>query len=136
MKECVAFFICIVLISPFMSQYTVQAVNSSRMSRVETIVNTAKEQARQEGCFTPEITARMVSDIEKAGVDQGDITVDVTPSPKYRADTFDERELIHYEVGIKIDKKIAANKMFGIPDEENQGVFTVQGAVASEKLLP
>ncbi|WP_312648906.1 hypothetical protein [Aminipila sp.] len=46
MKECLAFFICVVLIAPYPCQYTIQMVNNTRMDRVENIVNTAKEQAR------------------------------------------------------------------------------------------
>lgn len=134
MKELVAFFICIVLTAPFPMQYTLQLVNTSRMDKVESIVNTAKEQARQEGCFTADITDRMISEIKKSGFKDEDVTVNVTSSPKYRTDSFNENELIHYEVGIKIEKKIAANKVFGISDEENRGTYTIQGAVTSEKL--
>ncbi|WP_312648907.1 hypothetical protein [Aminipila sp.] len=76
----------------------------------------------------------MISDIKDVGFDEDDITVNVTKVPKYRTETFDDRELINYEVGVKINKKIAANKLFGISDEENQGIYIVHGAVASEKL--
>lgn len=134
MKELVAFFICITMMAPFMSQYTVQMVNDSKMDRVDTIVNTAKEQARQEGYFTKSIVSNMVAEIEAVGFEEDEITVNVTTVPKYRTDSFDERELINYEVGVEIDKKIAANRMFGISDEENKGIYTVDGAIASEKL--
>ncbi len=134
MKEFVAFMICITLLAPFMSQYTVQMVNDSRMDRVEAIVTTAKEQARKDGYFTESIISNMVSEIKEAGFKEDEITVKVTTVPKYRTDFFDERELINYEVGVKINKKISANKMFGISDKENQGVYMVKGAVASERL--
>ncbi len=134
MKELVAFLICIPLLAPYMSQYTIQIVNDTQMDRVETIVNTAKEQARQEGYFTNSIIGNMTAEIKKAGFDEDEITVNVTTVPKYRTETFDERELIEYEVGVKIKKKIAANRLFGISDEDNQGIFTVRGAVASERL--
>lgn len=75
------------------------------MDRVDTIVNTAKEQARQEDYFTKSIVSNMVAEIEAVGFEEDEITVNVTTVPKYRTDSFDERELINYEVGVEIDKK-------------------------------
>lgn len=134
MHELIAFFICIPMLAVFIPAYSVQMVNDRNMDRVDTIVNAAKEEARQEGYFTSDITHRMVEDIQTLGFEESEISVNVTSTPKYRTETFDDRELINYDIGVNIDKKIAANRMFGISDTENRGVYHVKGAVTSERL--
>ncbi|MFV0516532.1 MAG: hypothetical protein ACK5MV_03985 [Aminipila sp.] len=134
MKEVVAFFICLVLIASFPSQYTLQLVNDSKINKVETIVNTAKEQARQLGYFSPDMINNIKEQIVALGFDESDITIDVTTTPKYRTDVFDDRELIKYDIKVAIEKIIAANKFFGISDEDNRGAYKVSGTVASERL--
>lgn len=134
MNELVAFFICMPMLAVFIPTYSVQMVNDRNMDRIDTIVNVAKEEARQEGYFTSDITSRMIEDIQTLGFEESEISVNVTSTPKYRTETFDDRELINYDIGVGIDKKIAANRMFGIPDTENRGTYHVKGAVTSERL--
>lgn len=134
MKELIALFICAPLLLSFLPQYANQMKNNRNMDRVDTIVASAKEEARQAGYFTNEITEHMVDEIEKLGFSEDEILVDVTTTPKYRTDAFDTRELIKYKVGVHIEKKIAANYLFGISDAENSGTYYVQGTVTSERL--
>lgn len=135
MQELIAFFLCIPLLLSFVPQYANEMKNSRNMDRVDTIVNSAKEEARQAGYFTDEITDNMVDRIVELGFEEDEVIVKVTEIPKYRTETFDRRELIEYEVGVPIEKKIAANGLFGISDEDNRGTYYTRGEVTSEKLL-
>ncbi|MGN0710633.1 MAG: hypothetical protein ACI4LO_02645 [Anaerovoracaceae bacterium] len=134
MKAALAFIVCIVFLAPCIGQYALQTVNDAKMDRVESIVNISKEKARQEGYFTAEMIAQLKSDIEKVGFNSEDIKIEATEVPKYRTNSFDEREMIEYDVKVKIDKIIAGNKIFGISDEENTKWISFRGTVASEKL--
>ncbi|WP_206457884.1 hypothetical protein [Anaerovorax sp. IOR16] len=134
MHELIAFLICIPLLLSFVPQYSLQMKNNRNMDRVDTIVNSAKEEARQAGYFTDENITHMVDEIVELGFTEDEVIVNVTKVPKYRTETFDSRELIEYEVGVPIEKKIAANQLFGISDEENKGTYYTRGAVTSEKL--
>lgn len=134
MNELIAFFVCIPIVAAFIPIYSVQMINDRNMDRVDNIVNAAKEEARQEGYFNRDLKQQVIEDIKALGFEESDITIETTDTPKYRTDSFDERELIFYDVGVEIDKKIAANRMFGISDEENRGTYHVSGTVTSEKL--
>jgi len=122
------------MLLPFIPQFALQMKNDRNMDRVDTIVNAVKEEARQEGYFTGSMIGRMKSDIMALGFKEDEINIDVTTSPKYRIESFDSRELINFDVSIVIEKKIAANRLFGISDEDNKGIYHVKGAVTSERL--
>jgi hypothetical protein len=134
-------FIALAIVLPillfFTAQYTLQLEHQHNMAALETIVESAKEEARQEGYFTPEIIARIRADItaEFRDVSSGEILIDVTTTPKYRTDSYDRRELIEYSIGVPMKKLSAANHLFGISDADNTTIIYIKGSVASEKLL-
>jgi hypothetical protein len=133
-------FIAIALVLPillfFVPQYALQVEVRHNLATLEAIVETAKEEAGQEGRFTDAIINKMKDEIvsEFRNVSASEIEVDVTTTPKYRTDTFDHRELINYRVGVPVKKLTAANKFFGISDADNRTVFRIKGSVASERL--
>jgi hypothetical protein len=133
-------FIAIAIVLPlllfFPAQHALQIKNQHNIAALEAIVESAKEEARQEGRFTPEIISRMRAEIaaEFKGVSPSEILIDATEDLKIRTDAFDRRELIHYSVSVPIKKLSAANKLFGISDADNSATFRVKGSVASEKL--
>jgi hypothetical protein len=119
----------------FLMQYSLDQQNSDNISRLQEYVYQAKEQAKQKGYFTFEIREEMIGKIESAfNIDEDDMVIDLEEVPKYRTSVFDERELIHYRVSVPIDKIMAGNRFFGIPDEENRGMYTVESWTASELL--
>lgn len=134
MSKYIAGLIVLIFLAPCFSQYVVETKNNHSISLCESVVYAAKEQAKQEGYFTPEIIDNMKSEIAKIfKIEKGEIIVNVTTTPKYRMNEFDERELISYEIGVPIKKIIGANSSWGISDEDNQMIRYIRGSVASEK---
>jgi hypothetical protein len=133
-------FIAMALVLPlllfFPAQYALQIKNQHNISALESIVESAKEEARQEGYFTPALINKIRVEIEEEfrDVSAGEIVIDVTETPKYRTDVYDHRELISYSIGAPIKKLSAANEFFGISDEDNSAMLCIKGSVASEKL--
>jgi hypothetical protein len=116
-------------------QYGTEQRNQYNITAFETIINSAREEAKQAGAFTPDIINRMTENIaNQFDIDGSEITINVSPSKKYRTNEFDERELIEYEIGIPLKELVAANRLWGISDDENRTIHYVRGAVPSEAL--
>lgn len=117
----------------FLLQYSLDQRNNDCIGRFQECVYQAKEQAKQEGCFTPKIRDEMVDKIErKFGVKEEDLVIVLEDVPQYRTSVFDERELIYYKVSVPIEKLMAGNRFFGISDEENKAMYTIESWTASE----
>ena len=138
MKQLIVLAAVLPLLLVFMMQYTLDQKNQDAISALQQQVYTAKEQARQAGCFTEEIKSQLRSRINTTlGIPEKDIVIAATETPRYRMNTFGEtveRGMIHYRVSIPLDKLMAGNRMFGIKDEDNKTVYTVEGVAASERL--
>lgn len=137
MSNYIAAFFVLILVVIFPVQYGLQIVNHHTITGFQSIVETAKEEAKQDGYFTPEGIEKMKSEITASykDVKSSEIVVNVTTVPKYRTDSFDKRELISYEVGVPIDKIMAGGGILGIPADENRKMYYVHGQVASEKII-
>ena len=137
MKQFIVLLAALQFLLLFLLQFSLEQQNSSRLSLLQTHVAAAKEIARQEGCFTQENITRLKTQIATDfELDVDDILVNVTTSPRYRVNLFDERELIDYQIIVPIRRIMAGNRFLGISDEENQSTILIQGSVASERLLP
>lgn len=138
MKQFIVLAAILPLMLVLMAQYTLDQKNSIASSTLQELVGNAKEQAKQEGCFTEEIKNELKSDISIAlGIETDDIIIVATETRQYRINYFDmcrERGLIHYSVSIPIDKVMAGGRLLGIADEDNTAFCTVEGSTASERL--
>jgi len=138
MKGFIVTLASLLLLIVFPLQNIVDTINHYRIGVLIDIIHVSKEKARVEGRFTPDNINELKTNIMKAFPDivETDITIDVETSMKYKTDTFDMREAIHYNISVPIEKIIAANKFFGIPDEINRYNYARQGYVFSEVLRP
>lgn len=138
MNQYIAACFVLPLLLIFIVQYGLQVQNNYHLTQFQSIVEAAKEEAKQEGYFSEKIIQQMKKNIKEVykEIDESEIVVDVTTTPKYRVNRFDEKELIQYKIGIPIKRIMAANHLWGISDEENQMMYYVKGFVASERLLP
>jgi hypothetical protein len=119
----------------FMLQYMLDQKNHDNIGRLQEYVYSAKEQAKQEGCFTSEIEKDLIEKIKKDfQISEQEIEVVLEDIPQYRTGQFDERELIYYKVSVPIEKIMAGNRFFGIRDEDNRGMYTIESWTASELL--
>lgn len=129
--------ISILLIMAIFMQYPVQIVNHNNISAMQVIVDRAKEQAKQDGCFTAGNIANIKKELsEKFGVAEGEIIVNVSSGIKYRTNEFSEEGVIEYKIGVPIKKIIAANRFWGVSDNENKTTYYIEGKIASERLEP
>jgi len=138
LKQVIAIGAALILLLTFPLQYALEQKNHHNISQFQLYVNISKEKARFEGCFTDEIIIELKTNIlnEFNNIDEAEIHVDVTTTPKYRQNEFDEAELIHYRIGVPIKKLIATNLFWGIPDEDNQYLYIIENECSSERLMP
>ena len=133
MKQFIVLMGVIPILFIFLLQFTLDQKNNERIGRLQEYVYLAKEQAKQEGCFTPEIKKELIDKIEKDfGISEEEIALSLEEVPQYRTSVYDERELIYYKVSVPIEKIMAANGLLGISDKENRGMYTIESWTASE----
>lgn len=138
MKEFIILIIIIPILLYFPVQFVVNEQNHNRMLTVENIVHEAVKTARTDGYFTTTNINKMVADLQTAfpSINQSNIVITVTQTPKYRREVFDQREMISYDIEIPIDEIVAMPGMFGISSSDNKFMFPVKGEVTSEVLMP
>lgn len=133
MKQLIVLMGILPILLVFLLQYTLDQRNHDNISRFQECVYQAKEQAKQKGCFTQEIKEEMIDKIEGYfGIGEKDMVMVLEEIPQYRTSTFEQRELIYYKVSVPIDQIMAGNLFFGIADEENCGMYTIESWTASE----
>ncbi len=136
MKEYIVGFAVFLVLIFFPLQWSVNQINHYKIQTTNNIVYNAAQKARTDGYFKQSNLDDLRMQItNKLKVSPADIRIEATRTPKYRLDNFDEREMIHFEIGIPIDKVIAANIFYGISDQDNSYEYIISGEVPSE-LLP
>lgn len=135
MKQLIVLMGVLPILMVFLSQYTLDQKNNDSISRLQECVYQAKEQAKQKGCFTVDIKEEMINKIENCfNITEEEMDIVLEEIPQYRTSVFDDRELIYYKVSVPIKKIMAGNRFFGITDEENSGMYTIESWTASELL--
>lgn len=135
MKQLIVLMGVLPIMLIFLFQYTLDQKNNDNISALQEIVYQSKEQAKQEGCFTSEIKEEMIGKIEKNfDITEDEMEIILEEVPQYRSSAFDQRELIYYKISVPIDKIMAGNRFFGISDEENRGMYTIESWTASERI--
>ena len=83
---------------------------------IHDMVYAAKEEAREEGGFTPEIESRLKKSISRSlDIPQSEISI---VSRK-------EGGLIFYRVEVPVKNVVAGNRLFGIKDGDNQYTYVI-----------
>ncbi len=138
MKQLIVLAAVLPLMLIFIAQFGLEQKNSTAINTLQQQVYTAKEQAKQEGCFTLAIIEQLKRDIStKLKIPEQEIIIVATETPQYRINYFDpdrQRGMIHYSVSVPIGKIMAGGGLIGVPPEQNKGVYTVEGTTASERL--
>lgn len=135
MKDFLVISALIVILFFFPLQYVLAQENHNKMSVSEEIVHAYAQEARMYGRFTPEMIDKMRDELAKRlGIQADRIHISATMVPKYRPVTFDERELIEYEVHIPLRRIIAYN--WGVTESQNKMTYVIKDAVVSEVLQP
>jgi len=122
---------CLLLLSVFMVQFTSNQVTHSKMLYVETQVNTAVEEAKQEGCFTSSIVSSLKSKIAaKTGCSEAEVIITASNTPVVRGSE------ISYSVSYPLKGVIGASTLLGINAAQNTVTHTLSGTVISEYVRP
>lgn len=133
MKHFIVLLAVLPIMLVFLFQFSLDQMNNHRIGRFQEHVYAAKEEAKQQGCFTEGIKVDLINNICKTfTITKEDISLELDEVPKYRSDIFDERELIHYKVSVPIEKVMAGHTFLGISDEENKTRYTIESWTASE----
>ncbi|MBE6032280.1 MAG: hypothetical protein IJO79_03560 [Firmicutes bacterium] len=138
MKQLIVLAGVLPLLLVFMMQYTLDQRNNAQISWLQDQVYTVKEQAKQEGYFTPE----MVDDLrmaisERLEIEPQEVQISATGTPQYRTNEFEEtqrRGIIRYRIEVPMKQLMAGGSLFGISKEANQGTYVIEGITASERL--
>ena len=134
MKQFIVLLAVVPILMFFMLQMGLDQKNSQITTIIQACVYSAKEDAKQEGCFTEEIVEKMKKDISKlTGIEEELIQVEADDEVKYRYG-IGENRLIRYKVSVYIDEVMAAAQMYGIDKKENGYIYTIDSYTASEKI--
>lgn len=134
MKQFIVLMGVLPILIIFMLQMGLDQKNSQVTSIIQASVYAAKENAKQEGCFTQEINERLKDDITRlTGITANNINIEADSKVKYRFSNGDDR-LIYYKVTVKIDELMAANNVYGISDKDNSYRYVIESYTASEKV--
>ena len=143
MKQFIVLLAVLPLLLVFFLQFSMDQMTHARINLLLDYVYAAKEEAKQQGCFTEEITDKLRENVAIAfDILPSDVLVETTESVRYRmmqgdgmeAEDF-ERGLIYYKVSVPISQIMAGRRLFGIKEEDNVCRYTVESYTASE-LLP
>ncbi|MCQ2561130.1 MAG: hypothetical protein MJ186_03695 [Clostridia bacterium] len=142
MKQFIVLVAILPLMLVFFVQFSMDQVNSSRTGLLTDMVYAAKEKAKQEGCFTKDITDELRDNICSAfGISPSDVVIEATDTVKYRimdAGTYTqadwERGLIYYKVSVPVGELMAGRRLFGIRESDNPHLYTIESYTASERL--
>ena len=142
MKQFLVLAAILPLMLVFFVQFSMDQINSSRIGILSDMVYAAKEEAKQEGCFTAQIKSELTANIASAlQIDTADVRIEATDTVRYRimeADRYGnddwERGLIYYKVSVPIGELMAGRRLFGIREQDNVYYYTIESYTASERL--
>ena len=139
MKEFMVLAAVLPLMLIFCLQFSFDQMNNARIQQLNDIVYSAKEQAKQDGCFTDETREKMIADIvDKLGVDASAVRVELDVAPTDRLAAYGnfsgDDGLIHYRVVVDIGEAMAGASLFKIRKAENVYTYVIDSYTASERL--
>ena len=135
MKQFIVLAAVLPILFIFVMQFSADQINNAKIGSLSDIVYSAKEEAKQEGCFSEELQEKMRTRISRQlGIPENEIEIDADTDVKYR--TFDDyqRGLIHYKVKVPIKGAAAGAGLLGIREEENMYYYVIDSYTASERL--
>ncbi len=128
MKDLIVLVAVVILFSTLVLQYGLEQKNHANISKFQVIVQSSKERAKQEGCFTDEIVDDLKYNVAKAfDISVDEVIVEATSENNRKI----RKELIYYKIGVPIKKTNATNKLFGIRDV-NKITYYIENHVVSE----
>ena len=142
MKQFIVLLATVPLLLIFMVQFSMDQAYSAKVTVINDCVYTAKEQAKQQGCFTSEILDELRTNLSmRLDISVSEIIVDpitdVAPSVKYRlsSDTETwEASLIRYKFYVKVGDVLAGRSL--LRSDAKEYYYVAEGQTTSERLAP
>ena len=132
MKQLIVLMAVLPIMIIFIMQMGLDQKNAQTLTAIQSCTYAAKEQAKQEGCFTEAICSDLRRNISKrTNIKEENIEIEADRNLKYR---YSDDKLIHYKVSVKVGNIMAANRVFGLSDKENSYKFSVESYTASERV--
>ena len=141
MKQFIVLMAALPLLLVFLVQFTAQQEYSLKVAAVDDAVYTAKEMAKQEGCFTEKIQnwlkREICSKIKELKPSDIIIGKKTDTRPVYRIGSGGDGSdgLIHYQVSVPIRGADAAGSLLGIRESGKTKYYVIDSYAPSE-LLP
>lgn len=123
MKQFIVLCAVLPLLLIIMIQFTLDQITAHKISMVNELVYSAREEAKQEGCFTDSIKEKLHNDLLDLGFDEENITLNLDSN-------FHERgSLIEYEVKVKLEHAMVKAMV-----NDDSYCYTIKSYTASEAL--
>jgi hypothetical protein len=134
MKQFIVLTAVLPILLIFMTQLVFDQKNNDAINQIQALVYAAKENAKQEGCFTKEIKAKLRRDLGDAlGIAADEVVIESSEEVKYRYSKGEER-LIRYRVEVPVKNVMAGAGFFRMKAEENTYRYVIDSYTASEKI--
>ncbi len=138
MKQFIVLAAVLPLLLVFMVQFSEEQVFGLKTAAVDDAVYTAREMAKQDGCFSPRVVSWLKRELCRKirGLKAEDIVIDPQTDTRtvYRAGTGRGDGLIYYRICVPVDPPRAGISLLG-PDKNNKKTwYVVEGFTPSEKL--
>lgn len=136
MKEAIVASVMLILLLIFPLQNMRDTAINAQLEAFDSAVHNSVNIARTDGYFTPENISNLRNTISGIFPDASaaEIVINVTETPKYRTDVYDERELIHYEITVPVKDVILMGDYLGIAPSSNRFTYGKKSFVLSERL--
>ena len=132
MKQLIVLMAVLPIMIIFIMQMGLDQKNAQTLTAIQSCTYAAKEQAKQEGCFTEAICSDLRRNISKlTNIKEENIEIEADRNLKF---SYSYDKLIHYKVSVKVGNIMAANSVFGLSDKENSYKFSVESYTASERV--
>ena len=136
-------FMVLAAILPLLLIFTLQSVsdqmNFARINYIDQAVYSAKEKAKQEGCFTEKIISGLFEDISKIGIPEDRITIDAytdetKPIERLNPENVESGKFIDYAVSVDLSGFSRINGIFASDGKKQRYIDTVKAKAVSEYL--
>jgi len=100
MKNIISFTFVLIIITVLIINIALFFSYTAVEKRVNNIVYSGVSRARQQGMFTNDIINQMETEMVSLGIELSDVDMSLTTTPQYRQSSFDNNELIEWEISV------------------------------------
>ena len=135
MKQFIVLAAVLPVLFVFILQFSADQINNAKIGSLTDIVYSAKEEAKQEGCFSEELQTKMKAQISRQlDIPEDEIEIDADSDIRFRTGNDYQRGLIHYKVKVPIKGAAAGAGFLGLKEEDNMYYYVIDSFTASERL--